>query len=139
MTIEPNPKPCNVLIVDDSSIVAQNIKLMIEDIEGVSTVYHSLNLNRAYVYISDKKPCIVFLDIQLKNETGFELLEFLAEKHPEIIVIMISNLSHDVYRKKSMEMGAHFFIDKSTEFEKLPEIIMSMIKKRSSDINKTEN
>lgn len=130
MTTELNSKPCNVLIVDDSSIVAQNIKLMIEDIEGVSTVYHSLNLNRAYVYISDKKPCIVFLDIQLKNETGFELLEFLSAKHPEIKVVMISNLAHEVYRTKCEKMGAHYFIDKSTEFEKIPVIIKTLMEKK---------
>lgn len=126
----------NILLVDDTADISRLISQLIREVPGVGTIDCVENLNKAYACISSKKPDVVLLDIHLKNESGFELLGFLNEKHPEIKVVMVTNLSQSAYRQKSKEMGAHYFIDKSKEFEKLPGILISLAKNNLQKVYK---
>lgn len=122
-----------VLTVDDSQIVSENLGNMLSDIQNIIWIGHAFTLSDAYLNIIEKKPEVIILDIQMKEESGFELLEFLKEKHPEIQVMMFTNLAYLPYRKKSMEMGARYFLDKSSEFEKIPEILTTIVKNKQND------
>ena len=122
-----------VLTVDDSQIVSDNLGEMLSDIQNVNWIGHAFTLSDAYLSIIEKNPEVIILDIQMKEESGFELLEFLRDKHPEIQVMMFTNLSYMPYRKKSMELGAKYFLDKSTEFEKIPEILTTILKNKQND------
>ncbi len=122
-----------VLTVDDSQIVSDNLGEMLSDIQNINWLGHAFTLSDAYINIIEKNPEVIILDIQMKEESGFELLEFLRDKHPEIQVMMFTNLSYMPYRKKSMELGAKYFLDKSTEFEKIPEILTTILKNKQND------
>lgn len=120
MTNDSNLK---ILTIDDSPIVSEGIGSLLRELDNINWVGHAFNISQAHVYIIEQNPDVIILDIQLKDESGFDMLEFLRAKHPEIQVIMFTNLSYAPYRKKSMELGAKYFLDKSTEFEKIPEIL----------------
>jgi DNA-binding NarL/FixJ family response regulator len=122
-----------VLTVDDSQIVSDNLGQILSELQHINWIGHAFTLSDAYLHIIEKAPEVIILDIQLKEESGFELLEFLRDKHPEIHVLMFTNLSYAPYRKKSIELGAKFFIDKSTEFEKIPEILITIFNKKQND------
>lgn len=122
-----------VLTVDDSQIVSDSLGTMLGEINDVNWIGHAFTLSDAYLRIIENSPEVIILDIQMKEESGFELLEFLRDKHPEIEVMMFTNLSYLPYRKKSMELGAKYFLDKSTEFEKIPEILTDILKKKHND------
>ncbi|MGE0635359.1 MAG: response regulator [Bacteroidia bacterium] len=133
MEATENTLSLKVLTVDDSQIVSDNLSEMLGEIKNVNWIGHAFTLSDAYLHIIEKSPEVIILDIQMKEESGFELLEFLKEKHPEIDVMMFTNLSYMPYRKKSMELGAKYFLDKSTEFEKIPEILTNILKKKQND------
>ena len=38
-----------------------------------------------------------------------------------------------IFLIKSIELGAKYFIDKSTEFEKIPEILTTILKNKQND------
>ena len=42
-------------------------------------------------------------------------------------VIMFTNYPYPQYRRKCMDLGADFFLDKSTDFEKLTEVLKQLI------------
>jgi DNA-binding NarL/FixJ family response regulator len=128
-----NTPSLKVLTVDDSQIVSDNLGEMLSDIQNIHWIGHAFTLSDAYLNIIQKNPELIILDIQMKEESGFELLEFIRDKHPEIQVMMFTNLSYMPYRKKSMELGAKYFIDKSTEFEKIPEILTTILKNKQND------
>jgi DNA-binding NarL/FixJ family response regulator len=76
--------------------------------------------------LTESRPDIVLLDIHLPVKSGIELLQYIRINHPATIVIMLTNESGDYYRKICKKLGAAYFIDKSREFELIPDILASI-------------
>jgi DNA-binding NarL/FixJ family response regulator len=119
--------PLTIFTVDDSEIVYRNIGSIINQGKNSSWVGHAFTIADAYKQIAEKKPDIVILDIQLKEGTSFELLEHLTKNYPAMVVIMFTNIATEPYREKSKKLGAKYFLDKSTEFEKIPQILEELL------------
>jgi response regulator of citrate/malate metabolism len=96
---------------------------MVSELACVSDVFISHDYATALQSIEDNKPNMLLLDIHLPDKSGIELLEFMVKNHPDVKVIMVSNKASQYYRELCMGIGANHFIDKSKEFEKIPEII----------------
>jgi len=60
---------------------------------------------------------------------GIEVLEEINKKNLPVKKIVISNYPYFQYKKKCLELGADYFFDKSTEFEKVKEVISNLINK----------
>jgi DNA-binding NarL/FixJ family response regulator len=66
----------------------------------------------------------IVLDINLARGSGFEVLRSVrADRSRRPRIIVFTNYAYPYYRHLSMEMGADFFLDKATEFDRLLEII----------------
>ena len=114
------------MTIDDSEVVQNSMYNLFKDIDGLLWIGHAYTVEEAFELIKSLKPQMILLDIKLHNRTGFEVLKFLKEKFPEITTIILSNFTTEPFRKKSFELGAKYFLDKSQEFEKIPEIIASI-------------
>lgn len=101
---------------------------MLENVTCVSTVYTALNAFLAEKLIKENCIDIILLDINMPGKTGVEYLKEVKKDNPQIIVLMVTNQDADYYRHVCLGLGADFFIDKSNEFEKIPEIIQSFCK-----------
>ena len=67
---------------------------------------------------------VIVLDINLARGSGFEVLRAvraLCAHRPQVIVF--TNYAYPYYRQYTMQMGANFFLDKATEFNRLLAII----------------
>jgi DNA-binding NarL/FixJ family response regulator len=60
---------------------------------------------------------------------GIEVLREVKKMSPAPSVIMFTNYAHAQYRKKCEEAGADFFLDKSTEFDKLPQTLEHLLQR----------
>ena len=81
----------------------------------------------ATVLINELNPKIALLDINLPGKSGIDILNYIKEKKADCRVIMITNHAFDSYRKKCIELGAEHFLDKSSDFEKIPTILGEML------------
>lgn len=116
-----------VFTVDDSEIVYKNMGLLLAENKNVTWLGHSFSLDDAYLQIAEKKPKLVILDIHLKENNSFELLEHIKKEYPSTVVVMFTNISTEPYRKKCKDLGAQYFLDKSDEFEKIPQIVEELL------------
>ncbi len=130
-------KKIKVLIVDDSAIVVERLSEIISEMTSVAPVLISNSFNEAVDLINVELPDVILLDIQLPGKNGIELLSFVKSRYPQIKIIIVTNRASDYYRDLCNEMGANSFIDKSTEFEKIPELIEKLSCVNSSEINIT--
>ncbi|HXD94714.1 MAG TPA: response regulator [Bacteroidia bacterium] len=119
-----------VFTVDDSEIVFKNMGIWLSENKNVTWLGHAFSLADAYKQIAEKKPQLVILDIQLKEGTSFDLLEYLGKQHPNTVVIMFTNKTTAPYRKKCEELGAKYFFDKSSEFEKIPQLLKTLLQSK---------
>ncbi len=64
---------------------------------------------------------MLILDLQLRHGTGFGVLRSLGDDRPAVIVF--TNYALPEYRRRAEQLGAEYFLNKSLEFERLPEVI----------------
>ena len=69
----------------------------------------------------------VFSDINMPGMTGFELLEIINQKYPNIRVSMISAYGDGDNHKKAIASGAKEFFIKPIDFDKLKQEVNGLI------------
>lgn len=112
-----------VFVVEDSELIRKRLFSMLSGMQGVEIVGHSDTAADAIAGIRSVMPDVVVLDIKLKNGSGIEVLRVIKQRLVQVTVIMLTNYATDEYRKKCLEAGADYFLDKTNEFERLCPII----------------
>lgn len=112
-----------ILVVDSSLIVAERLNALLKDLECVQMVSRAYSYKQALELLAKENYEVVLLDSQLPDRSGFDLLAFIKKQYPETKTIMLTNQSSGLYRNKGLQMGTDHFIDKSSEFESVAQII----------------
>lgn len=99
----------------------------LEQIEGIQMAWQAQNGTEAIVAFQQLRPEVAILDIQMRAQSGIEVLSYMKKVSPQITVIMLTNYALPPFRKRCLEAGADYFFDKSTEFEKVIEVLRSKV------------
>ena len=118
--------PKTVFIVDDSIHIVDALTTMLSELERINVVGFAREAAEASFYIRRLQPDIVILDIQLQRGTGIDVLETMKKKQPSPVAIMLTNYPTGPYRTKCQSLGADYFFDKSSEFEKVADVCQSL-------------
>ena len=116
----------SVFLVEDSAPIRARLAEMLRDMQGVAIVGEAATPASAIDGILRTHPDSVVLDIQLIGGTGIEVLRKVCPLAPDIVFIMLTNHPDPQYRKICMQAGASYFLDKSTEFVKVREVIAAL-------------
>lgn len=116
-----------VLSVDDSSTITIHLKYLFSDLEKIEWIGHAYSLDEGKSLVENTSPDVILLDIMVNEESGFELLSYVKSNFPKVKVFMLSNLTDQIYIKKSKQLGACQFIDKSYEFETIPGLLKEVL------------
>ncbi len=108
-----------LFIADDSEILRVRLVDMLSEIEGIEIIGQAQNSLDAMELIEKLNPHVVILDIRMPQENGIKVLKAIKKNNHHLKVIIFTNYPYPQYRKRCMDLGADFFFDKSTEFEKL--------------------
>ena len=117
-----------VLIVEDSAVVAARIMRMLNELEEITVVGEAMNSKEAMIITRVMSPDVVFLDISIPGKSGIHVLTEIKQNYPNTKVVMLTNYSESYYRNLCDDLGADSFLDKSTEFEKIPDVLSSLVK-----------
>ena len=92
-----------VLIVDDEPLARQRIRDLLEEEPGIQVAGECCDGEEAVEQILLKRPDLVFLDVQMPEMTGFEVLDALrAEDLPAVIFVT----AYDEYALRAFEAHA---------------------------------
>jgi DNA-binding NarL/FixJ family response regulator len=122
MTVNRNP----IFIVDDSAVVRERLVTLLSELPNVEVVGQADIAFEAINSIRRLRPSVVVLDISMPGGSGMHVLETIKKDRPEPMVIMLTNFAHDHYRQKCLQLGADYFFDKSTEFERVTEVLRNL-------------
>ena len=100
---------------------------MLEGLLPAEQIAYAGSYVEALSLIDPHPPDILLLDVHLPDRSGVELLRVVRKRYPAVAVIMISNQSDESYRSVCAALGALRFLDKSTEFEEIPALILSLL------------
>jgi DNA-binding NarL/FixJ family response regulator len=112
-----------ILIIDDSEMIRKRLFCSLSEMADVSVAGQASNTRDGYDLFYSLNPDIIILDIQMPGGSGIKLLEKIKQESPETVVIMLTNYPYQAYRQHCEKLGADFFLDKYSEFEKISQLI----------------
>jgi two-component system LytT family response regulator len=101
-SIEKRPAPIHALVVDDESLARSNLTVLLRADPDIASVTECGSGMEAVEEIRRSKPDLVFLDVQMPECGGFDVLELLGNELPTIIFVT----AYDEYALRAFEAGA---------------------------------
>jgi DNA-binding NarL/FixJ family response regulator len=117
-----------ILIVDDSAIVRLRLAEMVQSVEHVAVVGQAQGATQGITALRELRPDLVILDIQMPDGDGVAVLEAAKQLDPAPTVMMLTNYVDDYQRLRCRAAGADFFLDKSKQFEEIPNILRGLMR-----------
>lgn len=115
----------NCLIIDDERLARQELRLLLKPFPSYNIIGEASNADEAILIIENQKPDLLFLDIQMPEKTGFDLLEEL-DHSPKVIF----TTAYDQYAIRAFEVNALDYLLKPIRNERLE----STLQKVSSEL-----
>lgn len=117
-----------VLIADDHALVRAGIRVLVEKIEGMIVVGEAGKGSEALELVRDLRPDLILLDITMPDGSGFEVLEHVMKRYPEIKVIVLTVHEAGEYAIRALREGAAGFLPKSAASTELEQAIQTVIR-----------
>ncbi|WP_420578036.1 LytR/AlgR family response regulator transcription factor [Ekhidna sp.] len=102
------------IIVDDTRLARQELQFLLKNYKDVEIIEEAENADEAKKKIEELKPDLVFLDIQMPDKNGFELLEMLDEV-PQIVF----TTAYSEYAIKAFDYNALDYLKKPVTDDRL--------------------
>lgn len=102
------------IIIDDERLARAELRLLLADFAEILIVGEAKNLTEAVNLIRANKPDVVFLDVQLSKENGFDLLEKIERDFKLIFVT-----AFDEFAIRAFEINAIDYLLKPVNPERL--------------------
>jgi two-component system OmpR family response regulator len=99
-----------VLIVDDEADICLLLSGLLRRLGYQPTCAHFIEEGRQW--LDSQQFDAIFLDLNLPDGLGFDLLPFIKEGQHDAKVIMISAFDGQAERRRATEQGADYFIGK---------------------------
>jgi DNA-binding NarL/FixJ family response regulator len=121
-----SPQELNILIVDDSELFCARLGDLLKTLAGVTICGLAHSAHAAIEFIETHILDVLILDIHMAGGSGFKVLRKVKFDHPNMVVIVLTNHPFPQYRKKYLGAGADYFMDKSSDFPMLVDLIRSL-------------
>jgi two-component system LytT family response regulator len=109
------------IVIDDERLARKELITLLNQLESVEVVGEAVNVDDVKDKIDQLNPDVIFLDIQMPEKTGFDLLEEL-DNVPHVIF----TTAYDEYALKAFQVNALDYLLKPIEPKRLEEAITKL-------------
>jgi two-component system LytT family response regulator len=102
-TREMRPAPLQVLVVDDEPLARSNLTILLRRDPDIGSITECESGMQAIESIRRSRPHLAFLDVQMPECGGFDVLEMLGSDVPPAIIFVTA---YDTYALRAFEAGA---------------------------------
>src|SRR6266853_5671858 len=135
--MEP-PKKIRTVVVDDEPLARTNVSVMLKHDPEIEIVRECGSGMEALTEIRNIKPDLVFLDVQMPECDGFDVLELLGTDLPPAVIFVTA---HDQYALRAFEAGALDYVLKpfdNARFERALGRAKERIRRGKEQVKKRE-
>lgn len=115
-----------IFIAEDSDPLRDILVRCLSAIAGVVVAGHACSGEAAIAGVRELQPDIVLLDLSMPQGGGFAVLEALKPTDRRPFVVVLTMHAQDAFREQSREMGAHVFLDKASETQRLVDALHAL-------------
>lgn len=106
------------IIIDDERLARNELKKLLKEHTEINVIEEAANVDEAVEKIETYSPDLIFLDIQMPEKTGFDLLQLL-DKIPKVVF----TTAYNEYALKAFEVNALDYLLKPIEPKRLSDAI----------------
>lgn len=122
------------LIIDDERLARKELIKLLEGHPGIEIVGEAVNADEAFQMINELNPDLLFLDIQMPDKTGFQLLEML-----DSVPLVVFTTAYDEFALKAFEVNALDYLLKPIQAERLAETVSKLTEKERAKNGSARN
>jgi two-component system response regulator DevR len=112
-----------VFVVEDSDIVRTRLVAMLAELRGVRVAGEAASVADAVAQLPAGHLDAVLVDLRLPDGDGFDVIRAAKALTPAPAVVVLTSYAYAQLRAQSLAAGADWFLDKATEFPRIPEIL----------------
>jgi len=105
---------CKALIVEDSSTFRGILKEILYARFPTMEIDEEPDGSELFSKLDAFHPDVVFMDVRLPGENGFELTKKIKMNYPDIIVVILTSYDLPEYRQAALQSKADYFIPKDS-------------------------
>ncbi|MFD0771152.1 LytR/AlgR family response regulator transcription factor [Bacillus sp. CGMCC 1.60114] len=125
-----------ILVVDDEMLARDELKYLLYRTKEVDIIDEADSVEEALEKLMKSKPDLVFLDIQLSDDNGFEIANILKKmKNPPAIVFATA---YDQYAIQAFEVDALDYILKPFDEERIAQTIKKFKKRKQHEMEEKQ-
>lgn len=124
------------LLVDDENKARKLLKTLIAKLFPEYILFEAATLLEGVAIIKEKQPDIIFLDIEMPEHSGLEILEFFEESAIDFQIIFIT--AYHKYAVEAFKLNAIDYLLKPIDTEELNQAILKATSKKN-DANVAKN
>ena len=118
------------LIIDDERLARKELASLLAKYDFIDIVGEACDVDEAIELIHHHNPDVLFLDVQMPDRTGFELLENL--ENPPAVVF---TTAYDEFALKAFEVNAADYLLKPIQPERLEDSINKLRQENPTNLN----
>lgn len=107
-----------VALIDDEELILEGVKMLLSSEQNISvglTANNGPDFLKNLEHISkDDFPDIALVDVQMQPMNGFELVEILKDKYPELKIIILSSHYKTTILGYMVKLGVSAFLPKNS-------------------------
>lgn len=115
-----------VLLIEDHVMVRQGIRLMLDDVKGVSIIGEASTGEEGLKLIRQNEPDFVILDFQLPDTNGLEVARKILRRNPDIKVLVVTAMNSSVLPLRLLKAGVKGFMTKNSDSIELERAIRAI-------------
>ncbi|MFZ2949441.1 MAG: sigma-54 dependent transcriptional regulator [Desulfuromonadaceae bacterium] len=117
-----------VLLVDDEPAWLRSLRLTLERSAGITNIITSQDSREVLDLLERHEIGLVLLDLNMPHLSGDQLIGMIAERHPEIAVIVISGMNQIESAVNCIKQGAFDYFVKTVEEDRLVSGVLRAIR-----------
>ena len=119
-------------LVDDEQLILEGIRMLLSMEKNISVDYMTTVASQFVEYLEtigkENFPDIAMIDIQMQPMDGFELVEILKKKHPDLKIIILSSHYKSSVLGYMVKLGVSAFLPKNSNKKSFIEAIEAVDK-----------
>ena len=118
-----------MVLIDDERLARSELRRMLEEFSDVEIIGEAANSAEGIEKVETLNPDLIFLDIQMPDKSGFDMLSQL-DKAPHVIFVT----AYDEYALKAFDVNALDYLMKPVEPKRLAEALLKVRQKNEEEI-----
>jgi len=117
-----------ILLIDDSALFIHRIKKLLTEQYNDLSIAVAGCFEEGLTMFARKSPHLIFLDINLPDRSGIDLLVAIRKMNKHVTIVMLTNNDPGEYFETCMRLGADYYLEKCLGFDSITGITEEALK-----------